>query len=274
MMADRDIPGADPAAVIEQYKRWVYKIAQRYTPVLERSGTVGLEDLHQVGFIALLEAQKKYDPEKGAFTTFSFNYVRSAMRRTLGFNDNTGAAPIPLVYLDATISADPDGDITLLDTLPDPEALPLDEPIIENETREETCTEVRAAVDRIKSDKQRTAVSLVWFDGKTRKAAADEMGMKHRSFDALESNARDTLFRDNQLRNYARQYENYVMKRPFFNTGVGNYRLTFTSATEAAVIWRDENLPHDRHKERSPAHWSAYARRVHKKYEEPAEVNT
>ena len=242
MIADRDIPGADPAAVIEQYKRWVYKIAQRYTSFLERSGSVGLDDLHQVGFIALMEAQKKYDPEKGAFTTFSFDWIRKAMRGALGFNNNTGAAPEALIYLDAPISADPNSDVTLLDTLADPEALPLDEPIIENETKEETRAEVRAAVDRMKSDKQKAAVSLVWFDGKTRENAADEMGMKHKSFYSLESNARDTLYRDKQLRQYVEKYEKCVMKRPFFSTSVGNYRLTFTSATEAAVIWRDEHL--------------------------------
>ena len=47
----------------------------------------------------------------------------------------------------------------------------------------------------MKSDKQRAAVSLVWMEGKTRKAAAAEMGMKKGAFYTLEKYGRSTLRR-------------------------------------------------------------------------------
>jgi hypothetical protein len=112
----------------------------------------------------------------------------------------------------------------------------MDEPIIEEENRRETSEQVRAALDRMKSDKQRTAVSLVWMEGKTREQAAAEMEMQTRSFYALEKYGRSTLRRDCRLREY-------VMQMPSFRTSLGRFRQTFTSAVEAAVIWKDEHLP-------------------------------
>ena len=178
---DIDIPGADPAAVVAQYEPFIKKLASRYTSILDRSGAVGLEDLYQVGCIAVLEAQKRYDPAGGAsFITFITLPIKSAMRRALGFNSNTGAAPVQLVYLDEPITIESDGEITRIDTIPDSSILPFDEPMIEDETRKETAVQVRAAVARLKSAKQREAIQRVYFDGMERKTAAAEMGMNHK----------------------------------------------------------------------------------------------
>lgn len=234
MIADVDIPGADPAAVIQQYEPFIQKIANRYITILHRSGAVGMDDLIQVGRIAVIDAQQRYKPENGSFTNWIFYYARSAMRRTLGFNTQTGAAPAAMVYLDEPTTDDES--LTLADTIADPAAVPMDEPIIEEENRRETSEQVRAALDRMKSDKQRTAVSLVWMEGKTREQAAAEMEMKTHSFYALEKYGRSTLRRDYRLRQY-------VMKMPSFHVGLNRFNQTFTSAVEAEVIWRDEHFP-------------------------------
>lgn len=233
MIADEEIRNADPAAVIKQYEPYIQKLANRYLPVLSRTGAVDMDDLIQVGRIAIAEAQLKYDPDSGSFMNLLFYCVRYAMRRTLGFNNQTGAPPVSLVYLDTPISED--SDASLGDTIPDPNAVPLDEPITEEETRRETSEEIRAALGRMKSDKQRKAVSLVWLEGKTRQAAADDMEMNHRAFYSLEEAGRSALRRDWRLKEYAREM-------PFFHVGVSRFNSTWTSATEEAVLWREKRF--------------------------------
>ncbi len=278
MIADHDIPGAEPAAVIEQYEPYLQKLANRYAPVLSRTGAVGMDDLIQVGRIAVMDAQQRYKPEEGSFLNFLFYAARSAMRRALGFNSQTGALPAALVYLDKPISDDES--LTLADTITDPSAVPMDEPIIEEETSRETSEQVQAALERTKSDKQRTAVKLVWLDGKTRTDAAAEMEMNQGAFYSLEKSARSTLRRDYRLRQY-------VMQCPSFHVGINRFNQTFTSAVEAAVIWRNEHIPDymsrkdasaeesDTGRQWTPAQHLAYMNRLKKKREaretEPAD---
>lgn len=275
MIEDVDIPGADPAAVVRQYEPVIQKIANRYASILYRSGVVDMEDLIQVGRIKVLQAQKCYDPSLGAsFLTFIFKPVKWAIRRALGIN-NAGEAPEILLSLDEPITDDES--LTLADTIADPDVVPMDEPIIEDETRRETSEQVHAAVERMKSEKQKTAVSLVWLEGRTREQAADEMGMKYGSFAALEKCGRSTLRRDCRLREY-------VMQMPSFHTSLGRFRLTFSSAVEEEVIWKDEHIPDYISRKdiaaeefASGRHWSpaqslAYMNRLRRKREEESET--
>ncbi len=227
---DKDIPGADPAALVAQYDAFIRKIARRYTPVLERTGAIDLDDLHQVGRCALLNAQSKYDPaEGGSFASFAFNWIRSAMRRALGFS-STGAPPLALDYLDEPLTGEEDCDISRLDMIPDSSVLPFDESLIEEEKRRETAIEVRAAVARLKSDKQREAIQRVYFDGQERQTAAEEMGMKQGAFYSLDRAARSKLRRDYRLKTYA---------LPSFQVGKKGFNSTWTSAVEMSILWKE-----------------------------------
>ena len=232
MIADAEIRSADPSAVIEQYTPYIQKLANRYIPALNQTGAVDMDDLLQVGRIAAVQAQKEYDPDRGAFLNCLFYHVRSAMRGALGFNRQTGAPAPALVYLDEPASDD--GSISLGDTIQDPEAVPIDETFIENETKRETVEQVRAAVDRIKSEKQREVIRRVYLLEQSRQAAADDMGMNIKALYALDEAGRKTLHRDSALKLYA---------MPFYHVSVGRYNSTWTSAVEMAVIWRDEHLP-------------------------------
>ena len=172
---DELIPSADPAAVVAQYEPLIKKVARQYISILERSGAVGLEDLHQVARMVILRAQRTYIPGNASFFTFIYKPIHWAIRRALGFDNRTGAAPPWLVYLDEPLPGLEAEEITRLDTLVDPEAVPMDEPIIEDETRRENPAEVRAAVDRLKSERQREIIRRVYFDGETRQAAAKDL---------------------------------------------------------------------------------------------------
>ena len=78
MIMDKDIPTADPGELIIQYTPLIYKISDRYTDVLEKSGAVDLDDLLQAGRIAIYNAQGSYDPEKGAsFMSYCYKIGRA-----------------------------------------------------------------------------------------------------------------------------------------------------------------------------------------------------
>ena len=113
--------------------------------------------------------------------------------------------------------------------------VPMDEPIAEDEARKETAEQIRAALDRMKSEKQRAAVSLVWLEGKTRQAAAADMEMKQGAFYSLEKAGRSTLRRDYRLKQYADTM-------PFVHFSLSRFNTEWTSETEYMALWRLENL--------------------------------
>lgn len=229
---DKQIPTADPAAVIEQYHGLIVKIAKKYTGLLEESGAVDMDDLIQVGNIAVLKAQKTFDPEAGSsFLTWVYKPVKHAMLAQLGYNDKARhRPPAPPISLDLPVC---DGaDDTLLDTLEDEDIVPFDEQIIEKETHEETAVEVRAAVERMKSDKQREVIRRLWLEGQDRQTIADEMGIQVGSVCTLDREGRKNLRKDARLCDY-------VM--PFFHVGVARFNNTWTSAVEMAVLWREQH---------------------------------
>ena len=112
------------------------------------------------------------------------------MRKELEINPNTGAAPAQLVYLDEPLPGLDGDDITILDSIADPAAVPMDEPLIDDETRKETAAEVRAAVARLKSGRQREIIQRLYFDGQERKAAAEDMGLGYKYLCSEERTAR------------------------------------------------------------------------------------
>ena len=226
---DKEIPSADPEAVILQYTPLVKKLANRYKGILDMYPSVDLEDLHQAGFIAITRAQRQYDPNGGAsFLTYIFPAVKHSMLRTLGVIN--GHIPERLISLDDTPTENAE-DLSLLDTIEDTSIIPFDDSIIEHETQQETAAEVRGAVSRLKNPKHREIITRCWLDGQDRTEAAAEMGMSVPVLYACDQNARDKLRRDEQLKQYA---------IPFFHISVSRFKSTWTSAVEAAVLWREE----------------------------------
>ncbi len=264
---DSDIPGADPAAVVEQYEPYIMKLAQRYKPILQQSGAVDIDDLCQVGRVAILQAQQKYNPDNGAsFITYAYSRILVAMRRALGFDNRTGAAPVALVYLDEPLPGVDDEELTRMDMLADPAAVPLDEPII----KEETAAEVRAAVARLDNPRQQEIIKRVYKDGQKKTAAAADMDISYSYFAAQERKALSKLRRDEKLFRYV---------VPSFSAGLNRFKRTFESAVEAAVIWRDEHLPEKMKSAAvaepetgasssgwTAAQWLAYAERMRRKH--------
>ena len=235
IIPDKDIPSADPEAVVEQYAAWIQKMANKYKELANQSNSVDIEDLKQTGVIGLLEAQRNYDPAKGAsFLTYSFQWIRLRMLELLGFQDaKRHRPPQRLLSLDAPISED--SAETLLDSIDEntanPDIIPFDEKICEEDTRTETAQAVRMAIDRLPQARQREAITRVYLDGQTRPQAAADMNI---SMSYLSQLNRSSIWR---LRN-DRQLRDYVM--PFYHVGVSTFNSTMTSAVELAVMWREE----------------------------------
>jgi len=229
IIPDEQIPAADPAEVVKHYSAWVWKIVNRYKGILKRSGAIGEDDLFQVGCMALLDAQKKYDPAAGAsFFHYSQYYIRNAMRRELGISSD-GKPPETLDSLDRLLSDD--SDVRLIDLIPDP-SLTAEESHVEQDGKDETAKAVRSAIDRLKNPKHRETITRCWIDGQDREQAADEMGIKVQSLRNYDLEARDKLRKDIELQQYA---------IPHFSNSLAHFRHKWTSSVEASVIWRDEH---------------------------------
>ncbi len=232
MIPNEEVPTATPEAIVEQFSGWVKYLAKRYSTALERTGAVDDQDLYQTGILALLKAQETYDPGKGyGFLRHSQYLIRNAMRRELGFDPHTGEMPAPPVSLDEPLNEDSDD--TRKDFVPDstPTA---EETIVDRDGHQETADAVRAAVNRLKNPKQREVITRCWLDGQPKREAAAEMGIGIRSLQMVDLEARQKLRRDRQLKEFATPY--------FHHVGVSQFQSTWTSATEWAVLWREEHL--------------------------------
>jgi len=233
-IADKDIPEADPEAVLKQYTPWINKMAGKFFGYVQNSGAYDMDDLIQAGGLGLLKAQKTYVPDSGAsFLTWSYLPIRYAMMEVLGFREpGRRIPPALMVSMDAPL--DEDNKVSLADTIADPNIQPFDNAICEAETRAETAAAVRDAVDRMKSQQQQEVIRRVYLDGQKRSQAAEEMGIQGAELSALVKAGKASLRRDPKLKQYA---------MPDFHVGVTRFRMTWTSAVEMAVIWREEHLP-------------------------------
>ena len=224
---DADIHDADPETLVYCFTAWVKKIASRYTAILARTGAVDFDDLVQVGEMALLQAQKKYDPEAGAsFLQFSQYYIRNAMRRELGFSPD-GKLPVFLKSLDEPLNDESED--TKLDLIADESIEPIDERI----QRLERYEELHRAIGRLKSDKHREIIQRVYFNEQERQDAAAAMGMKVGAFYAANKEALSKLRRDRMLNQLC---------APVFSSSSYKFRITFTSAVEAEVLWKERQI--------------------------------
>ncbi len=227
-ISDTDIPCADSERVITCFIPWVQRIANRYRGILQRSAAIDMDDLIQVGIMGLLAAQQNYKPEAGkSFLGFSRFYIMNAMRRELGFNSTTGELPLVPASLDKPIR---DGeDMTLADTVADDDS----ETPTEAAERQERADELHRAVDDLKSQQQRDIIQAVYFREEDRREAAEKLGISYATLSAAEHRALSKLRRDEALKRLC---------APTFSSSLGRFRRTFSSAVEAAVLWKEREI--------------------------------
>lgn len=232
MIQDCDVPTADPNELIEQYTPLIQKTANRYRSALERTGAVDMDDLLQAGRIAIAEAQKHFDPDSDAsFKTYAYDWIRSKIRRTLGFNAAGELPPTP-VSLDTPANADqPDGE-SLMDTIPDPAGEDPADRIADADEQEEIRRDVHAAVDRLPSEKSRAVINGLYFDG----SRVPELAQRLECSESYIGQLKQTALRKLQQDQYLRRY------KPDYKVGVMSFRNTHTSSVERTILWLEQQF--------------------------------
>lgn len=225
---DEAIHDADPEQLLYCFYPFVRKVALRYHSLLALTGAIDMEDLIQAGCIGLIYAQQHYDSEAGAsFMTYAFNHVRRHMQETMGM---TGGKMQFTDSLDEPISTDDPDSETLLDTIPDPDAIDPPEYCAEEADRLEVIHEVRAAVSRLDNDKQREVVTRYYLNGESTASISLDMGIKRNGISGVRQQALRKLKHDYRLRRFA---------VPHFRVGVSEFQTTFTSEPEAIILWKE-----------------------------------
>lgn len=104
-------------------ERFVWYCSRRYFFARQLPG-IELDDLYQVGYFALLDAVRTYDPDRGAFLTHFAWRLRHSFHNSWGNNERRRRDPLNCAAsLDAPLdSYDPDSG-TLADIVPDPRDL-------------------------------------------------------------------------------------------------------------------------------------------------------
>lgn len=225
---DEAIHDADPEQLLYCFYPFVRKVALRYHSLLALTGAIDMEDLIQAGCIGLIYAQQHYDSEAGAsFMTYAFNHVRRHMQEAMGCS--RGEMKLTC-SLDEPISADDPDSETLLDTIPDPDAIDPPEYFAEEADRLEVIHEVRAAVSRLDNDKQREVVTRYYLNGESTASISLDMGIKRNGISGVRQQALRKLKHDYRLRRFA---------VPRFHVGVREFQTTFTSEPEAIILWKE-----------------------------------
>ena len=153
-------------------RRLVMQTARRWYRAFNGSRGIDLDDLEQVGFLALTKAAETWNPDSGAFSTWltfqvknSFSeayFMRTERDRKDPLND---AVPLD------TPPAGTDEDVMLRDIIPDAAA----ELAFEDVEHKDLCSAVQSAVHSLPEDQRTEIIREFWYgqkpDPKTRTAA-------------------------------------------------------------------------------------------------------
>ncbi len=195
---------------------------------------VEVEDLIQSGFIAMVEALPRHDPERGSFTTFFRFYIRKAFHSAIGRSEKHD----PLnnyIPLDAPVNDDEPEGATRLEYIPDPRDYysGIDESIF----LEQLHKALETALNAIPA-KEAAALRAEYWQGKKQVEIAEEMGCS----DEWVRQLRNGGLRHIRNSSAQAQLERFLdMETPFYkNVSVEHFTRTHTSAVEAVAIWREK----------------------------------
>lgn len=152
----------------EQVRKLVLWKARRTMSALELRGNpcgVVLDDLVQVGFIALTEAVDSYKPEGGAFSSWLMLYLKKEFFALTGYRSKAEKnAPLNnALSLDVLLSEDDENGGTALDLVPDPAAEARVEAVAETDFLERRHRTMEKAITSLPAAQQ-TAIRCAYYD--------------------------------------------------------------------------------------------------------------
>ncbi len=158
----------------ERVKRFVVFRANAYIRLFygQRGETVDVNDLTQTGYIAFRECVENYKVDGGkVFTSYLDYYLRNHWRRLYGIDGKTDALD-NAKSLD--IPVDDDGDLLLIDTIPDPKS----EAEFEKKETEIYCEHLHTALDdALAHAPNGDIVRRRYFNGETATEIANDLGI-------------------------------------------------------------------------------------------------
>ena len=165
--------------LMQRNRGLVYHVVIRYQSLLERCPAIDLEDLLQVGCLALVPAALSYDATRGkTWASWAAWYIHREARKALGFRHTLAdgkqkSAPPPvLVSLDQPIiDGDPDSG-NLIDMIEDPAAIDPQEAA----ERGDLSALVREKVAAL-PDRQAQIINAFDLDGQSLKSISEAWGV-------------------------------------------------------------------------------------------------
>lgn len=226
----------------QTFDRWARYWARRYAWAARSYPHIDEEDLLQAARLGVLRAIDGYDPEKGAWATFSAYFIRTEiLRECIGVKRDR----LPPFLDSLNVPVYDEGEETRLDLLPDEDA-----PDPQERAEFETLRRgVQEAVGRLRNEQERTVVQMCYLDGKGQMEAAQALQVARSRVGQIFNRARRNLARDKRLR--ALWLEENT---PFWaRVGIQSFNTTWTSATEKAALWRLERSgKHDKQGSENP----------------------
>ena len=220
----------------------VRKMAIRFHRVIGGRGGLEVEDLEQIGFMAMVEAAETFNPHKEAkFATWLCICLRRFFQEASGrlYMDKNGNLRSKdmldyAVSLDMPLGDDPQSD-TLADVVPDPNAIANIEQVEESVWREQLRNAVSDVLLEIEPEQAEVLRCRFWKN-QTYIDAAGELGITDQNVRTGEARALRRL-----------RHGRYIAKlRPFFDfncysgTGLQAFRSSGMSAQERYLIKQEE----------------------------------
>ena len=254
-ISGEDMKNASPEDLILAYSGMIRKLALSYEKIAANNGAVDRDDLDQEGRLAILEAQKSFDPEKGSsFYSWAIFYIKKRMRTAVGYRSDGTRKEEASLFLDAPVSTE-DTETSLIDTIPDESIEENDDRIIRSEQAEE----VRAAVARLKCHQQKTIIKQIYFEDMTYKQIAEKGCLTVDRVKQQRNKAIINLRKDWRLKDYVSQYR--------YRGSVNSFKTSGSSVVEKEVL-ATEKMYDDRNGEGAYAELIRKARKRWKQYED------
>ena len=209
----------------------LHMLARRYRGMCERDRAIDFDDLLQSGFFGLVDASQHWEPERGAWSTVAVWYIRKALRECLGIRTSRIRAEHGALSLDAPLAED--SGTSRMDLLEDETTPDNDEKL----RTSEVCNEVNAAMQEIKNQRVKDVIHRLYWQGRTFDALADDMGVSKQRIQQLRDAGFETLRKNRRLQALA---DIDGLTRFYAHKGLKAFNTDWTSATEAAALWRIE----------------------------------
>ena len=221
-------------ALYEANKGLLKVMARQYARACALDRAVSEEDLLQSGFLALVRAQRTFDPRGGlSWVNWAAWNIRSEFNNLLGLRGGRFTRPHTLAdSLDRQVGHGAErgslGSKLVDENQPEP-----DEGLLLDEAQKN----VHEAVERLADADERRAITLCKLEGRSCREVAGMMGVSAARARRLCANAGLNLVRDEKLREQLALDER---TRFHAHKGVEAFNRDWTSVTEGAALWRIE----------------------------------